>query len=84
MILSVYTTGVPRVITGAVGKGQGTTKVIMVCDTPPYVHVPTYQISLTYLERQKCYGPDKKILNCFLNSIIQLIMCNLLLYRWPH
>ena len=22
----------------------------------------TYQISLTYLERQKCYGPDKKIL----------------------
>ena len=22
--------------------------------------------------------------NCFLNSIIQLIMCNLLLYRWPH
>jgi hypothetical protein len=20
----------------------------------------------------------------FLNSIIQLIMCNLLLYRWPH
>jgi hypothetical protein len=22
----------------------------------------TYQISLTYLKRQKCYGPDKKIL----------------------
>ena len=22
----------------------------------------TYQISLTYLDRQKCYGPDKKIL----------------------
>jgi hypothetical protein len=36
--------------------------VIMVRDTPPYGHVPTYQISLTYLERQKCYGPDKKIL----------------------
>jgi hypothetical protein len=34
----------------------------MVCDTPPYGHAPTYQISLTYLERQKCYGPDKKIL----------------------
>jgi hypothetical protein len=34
----------------------------MVRDTPPYGHVPTYQISLTYLERQKCYGPDKKIL----------------------
>ena len=32
-------------------KGQGPTKVIMVCDTPPYGHPPTYQISLTYLER---------------------------------
>jgi hypothetical protein len=31
-------------------------------DTPPYGHAPTYQISLTYLERQKCYGLDKKIL----------------------
>jgi hypothetical protein len=29
---------------------------------PPYGHAPTHQISLTYLERQKCYGPDKKIL----------------------
>jgi hypothetical protein len=26
-----------------------------------YGRAPTYQISLTYLERQKCYGPDKKI-----------------------
>ena len=43
-------------------KGQGLTKVIMVRDTPPYGHAPTYQISTTYLERQKCYGPDKKIL----------------------
>jgi hypothetical protein len=43
-------------------KGQGLTKGIMVRDTPPYGHAPTYQISLTYLERQKCYGPDKKIL----------------------
>jgi hypothetical protein len=43
-------------------KGQGPTKVIVVLDTPPYGHAPTYQISLTYLERQKCYGPDKKIL----------------------
>jgi hypothetical protein len=43
-------------------KGQGPTKVIMVCDTLPYGHAPTYQISLTYLERKKCYGPDKKIL----------------------
>ena len=31
----------------------------MVRDTPPYSHAPTYQISLTYLERQKSYGPDK-------------------------
>jgi hypothetical protein len=43
-------------------KGQGPTKVIMVCDTPPYGHAPTYQISMTYLERQKCYDPDKKLL----------------------
>jgi hypothetical protein len=32
-------------------KGQGPTKVITVRDTPPYGHAPTYQISLTYLER---------------------------------
>jgi hypothetical protein len=43
-------------------KGQGPTKVITVHDTPPYSHAPTYQIPLTYLERQKCYGQDKKIL----------------------
>ena len=40
-------------------KGQGPTKVIMVRDTPPYGHAPTYQISLTYFERQKSYGPEK-------------------------
>ena len=43
-------------------KYQGPTKVIAIRDTPPDRHTPTYQISLTYLERQKCYGPDKKIL----------------------
>jgi hypothetical protein len=43
-------------------KGQGPTKVMKVRDTPPYDHAPAYQISLTYLERQTCYGPDKKIL----------------------
>jgi uncharacterized short protein YbdD (DUF466 family) len=43
-------------------KGQGPTKLITVRDTPPYGHAPTYQISLTYLERRKCYDPDKKIL----------------------
>jgi hypothetical protein len=37
-------------------------EVIMVCDTPPYGNAPTYEISLTYLERHKNYGPDKKIL----------------------
>jgi hypothetical protein len=37
-------------------KGQGPTKV---CNTLPYGHAPTYQIYLTYLERQKSYGPDK-------------------------
>jgi hypothetical protein len=31
----------------------------MVRDTPHYGHAPTYQISLTYLERQKCHGSDK-------------------------
>jgi hypothetical protein len=41
---------------------QGPTKVITVRDTSPYGHAPTYQISLTYFERQKCYGLDKKIL----------------------
>ena len=40
-------------------KGQGPTKVIMVRDTPSYGHAPTYEISLTYLERQKSYGLDK-------------------------
>jgi hypothetical protein len=42
--------------------GQSPTKVITIRDTPPYGHAPTYQISLTYLERQKCYGPNNKIL----------------------
>ena len=40
-------------------KGQGPTKVIMVHDTLPYDHAPTCQISLTYLERQTSYGPNK-------------------------
>ena len=41
-------------------KGQGPTKVITIHDTPPYGHAPTYQISLTYLERQKCYAWTRK------------------------
>jgi hypothetical protein len=34
----------------------------MIRNKPPYGLAPTYQISLTYLERQECYGLDKKIL----------------------
>ena len=45
-------------------------KVITVWETPPYGHAPTYQISLTYLERQKSYVPDKKIL--FKNPLFDL------------
>ena len=52
-------------------KYQGPTKVITVRrDTPPYGHASTYQISLTYLKRQKCYGPHKKIL--FRNNYLTL------------
>ena len=40
-------------------KGQGPMKVITKRDTLLYGHAPTYQILLTYLERQKSYGPDK-------------------------
>ena len=40
-------------------KGQGPTTVIMVRDTPPYGHTPTFQISLTYLETQKKLWSDK-------------------------
>ena len=43
-------------------KYQGPMKVIIVRDTPPYGHASTFQLLLTYLERQKCYGADKKIL----------------------
>jgi hypothetical protein len=42
-------------------KGQGPIKVIMVCDTPPYGHAPTYQISLTYLERNNYFSILHKI-----------------------
>jgi hypothetical protein len=65
-------------------KGQGPTKVITVCDTPPYGHAPTYQISLTYHERNNYLTLRSKVKiprrsgpwpltwrsnNCFLNSI---------------
>ena len=41
-------------------KGKGPMKIITVRDTPPYGHAPTYQISLTYLERQKCMAWTRK------------------------
>jgi hypothetical protein len=44
-------------------KDQGSTKVIMVRDTPPYGHAPTYEISLTYLERQKSYDSTTNYLS---------------------
>jgi hypothetical protein len=37
-------------------NGQGPTKVMAVRNTPPYGHTPTYQISLTYLERSIIFG----------------------------
>ena len=40
-------------------KGQGQNVVMMVHDTPSHDYTPTYQISLTYLKRQKSYGPDR-------------------------
>jgi hypothetical protein len=40
-------------------KGQDPTKVIMVCNTSPYGHAPTYQISLTlfYCNIEMCHIP---------------------------
>ena len=42
-------------------KSQGHRKVIMVRDTPPYGHAPTYQISLTYLERNNYLTSRSKV-----------------------
>ena len=41
-------------------KGQGPTKVITVCDTPPYGHAPIYQVSLTYLENKNVMARTRK------------------------
>jgi hypothetical protein len=38
-------------------KGQRQNVVMFVHDTPSHDYTPTYQISLTYLKRQKGYGP---------------------------
>jgi len=37
-------------------KGQGPTKVITVCDTPPDGHTITYQISLIYLKTKMLWS----------------------------
>ena len=38
-------------------KGQRQNVVMLVHDTPSHDYTPTYQISFTYLKRQKSYGP---------------------------
>jgi hypothetical protein len=38
-------------------KGQRQNVVMLVHDTSSHDYTPTYQISLTYLKRQKSYGP---------------------------
>ena len=38
-------------------KGQRQNVVMLVYGTPSHDYTPTYQISLTYLKRQKSYGP---------------------------
>jgi hypothetical protein len=47
-------------------KGQRQNVIMLVHDTPSHDYTPTYQISLTYLKRQKSYGPtDSKFANPF-------------------
>ena len=61
-------------------KGQGPTKVITVHDTPSYGHAPTYQISLTYLERQ----PEalKSLYRSPGNKKKQLVLCKNYVLQW--
>jgi hypothetical protein len=46
-------------------KGQRQNVVMLVHDTPSHDYIPTYQISLTYLKRQKKLWPDSKFANPF-------------------
>ena len=47
-------------------KGQRQNVVMLVHGTPSHDYTPTYQILLTYLKRQKSYGPtDSKFANPF-------------------
>ena len=63
------------------------TKVIMVCDTPPYGHAPTYQISLTDLERNNYLTLRSK--NKFPRSSLRYVTHRLMVihphtkYYWP-
>jgi len=41
-------------------KDQGPTKVIMVRDTPPYSHAPTYQISLSISKDKNVMAKTRK------------------------
>ena len=38
-------------------KGERQNVIMLVHDTPSHNYTPTYQISFTYLKRQKSYGP---------------------------
>ena len=47
-------------------KGERQNVIMLVHDTPSHDYTPTYQISLTYLKRQKSDGPtDSKFANPF-------------------
>jgi hypothetical protein len=46
-------------------KGQRQNVVMLVHDTPSHDYIPSYQISLTYLKRQKKLWPDSKFANPF-------------------
>ena len=58
-------------------KGQGQNVVMMVHDTPSHDYTPIYQISLTYLKRQKVMArTDSKFANPFrFNSELTPFFC---------
>jgi hypothetical protein len=67
-------------------SGQGPTKVIMVCNTPPYGHAPTYQILLTYLERNhyltsrsKDKVPRRSLRWCMTT---RSVLCTIMTFVW--
>ena len=64
-------------------KGQGSTKVVTVRDTPPYGHPPTYQISLTYLERNN-YLTFRSKVKVPLRSLWYATHRLMVMHPWPH